>query len=143
MHNIFYSYIPYLALVLANTALIVFLTIRQKNSIQSTSSSSKKSSANRTVLAITLLFIVMTFPSTIGNIFYTQWITYEWGLAAILTCDAIDFTYHAISFPVLMITNIRFRQEFLKLASLIGIIRKRDIRSVSTTPNLTNYQIDV
>ena len=140
MHNVFYSYIPYIALVLTNTALLAFLTFREKTGIRKASIPTKKSNANKMVVAITLLFIFMTFPATIGNIFYTEWITHEWGLVVVLICDAIAFTYHALSFPVLLATNIRFRGEFVKLVSSIGFIRKKETRSVSQTPNLITDQ---
>ena len=141
MHNVFYSYIPYIALVSTNTALLAFLTFREKTGIRKAAiPATKKSNANKMVVAITLLFIVMTFPATIVNIFYTEWIAEEWGLVVILICDAIAFTYHALSFPVLLATNLRFRGEFVKLVSSIGFIRKKETQSVSQTPNLITDQ---
>lgn len=109
-----YAYIPYAVLVATNAALIIFLTARQKKSLTATTNnSSKKSNANVMVVAITLLFVVLTFPATMNNIFYNTWIEQDWGMLVIYLCDSCDFTYHALSFPILVLTNKRFQKEFL------------------------------
>ena len=143
MHAILYLFAPYVVLVITNTALITFLTYHQKkrifattNSVAGTSTANKKGNANKLVIAITLLFIIMTLPAAVDDIMFDTWIQQEWGFAVILICDALDFTYHALSFPIFMLTNVRFRRAFFGLLSDVGLAKKQNIR-VTTISNFT------
>ena len=103
-------------------ALLIFLKAQTKHGLTSlaTNSSFDKSRANKMVTAITLLFVLMTLLSSLCNIFYNKLLKQEWGYAVVQLGDALGFSYHAFSFPILMVTNVKFRQEFFFILKLIG-----------------------
>ena len=138
MHAILYLFVPYIVLVITNAALIAFLASHQKknkaaitNITTGTVTANKKGNANKLIIAITLLFIVMTLPGAVDDIMFDTWIQQEWGFIVVLLCNACDFTYHALSFPILMLTNVRFRKAFFALLDDIGLAKKPDVRATT------------
>ena len=121
-----------MVLISTNAALMIFLRRQQKRrlSLVQSNRANKKSSVNITVIALTLLFVVLTFPGSMNDMFYNTWIVQEWGLAVIYTFDSIDFTYHALSFPIVMLSNPRFRCEFRKVLRLVRKYGREKTQSV-------------
>ena len=131
VHASIYLFVPYLILLSSNIALVCFLKTQRKkirnNMTSLRTSSSSSMSANKTAIVITLTFVVLTFPALMNDIFYSTWIQQDWGQALIMLFDTLDFTYHALSFPMLMASNHRFRDEFMLLISFfsknLGLIK--------------------
>ena len=136
-----YSYIPYLALVASNAGLIIFLSLHQKKHTASSSSQAtgtRKSSVNITVISITLLFVVLTFPSSVISIYFDKLFTVEWGFVVIFSGEFLQYTYYALSFPVLMISNKRFREKFCAILTKIGILRSGQRQQRAAVTNSTS-----
>ena len=116
-----YAYIPYVSLIIVNCALITFLTTHHKKSRAAGAQSRKKTNISRTVIAITLLFIILTFPAAMDSVFYGFFIEQEWGFIPMFMFDCLEFSYHGLSFVILMATNARFREEFFEFLKIVGL----------------------
>jgi hypothetical protein len=86
---------------------------------------------HRTVIALTTLFILMTIPSTLGSIYYSQLIQTDMGTFLLFLADCIDNSYHALNIVILVVTNRKFRQE----AKIVLYGTRPDTQISSTTNN--------
>ena len=66
---------------------------------------------NQSVISITVLFILMSIPQTLVNIYYGDLVELDYGSFLIILGDCIDNTYHASSFIILLLSNKKFLQE--------------------------------
>ena len=124
VHAFIYSYIPFMLLALTDALLIRFLkrNRRRVSSVSSAASSSRKndkSSVNRLVISLTILFITLSLPGTISSAYYTQFIVTDVGEMIIFLFDGIAFSYHAYNIIILSLTNKKFFTELKLLFNLI------------------------
>lgn len=75
----------------------------------------KKSSANKTVISLTVLFIIMTSPLAFVANYYTVLIQTYSGKLIISIGDCLSFSFHCLSIIILMVTNKRFYREMKTL----------------------------
>jgi hypothetical protein len=120
VHSSLYSYIPFALIVIANFLLIYRLKIRSTTTSSSASSRDRQKQMNTSVIALTLLYIVMTLPGTLVSIYYDFLLHSEWGTIVLYIGDSIDITYHALNFIVLFFTNKKFLEEIRNLIGLGG-----------------------
>lgn len=108
-HSFLYSYIPFVLLAINNMLLIYSIQTHKK---KSGAQRQKKKSMNNTIIFITILFIVMTLPSSIASIYFDQLIISSVGSVILIALDALTFSYHGLNFFVLLYTNQKFRNDF-------------------------------
>ena len=113
-HSLLYSYIPFCLLAVNNLFLIYSIHVRKKAIASDPNSSHvrKKKSMNRTVIFITLIFILMTLPSSIASIYFDQLIISSVGSVILIALDALSFSYHGLNILVLLYTNQQFKRDF-------------------------------
>ena len=109
-HSCLYSYIPFVILLASNAMLIYSIANRRVKGIENENSRKRQRSMNRTVLLATLLFILMTLPSTIAANMLNLLAKIPRGLQIVVILNAFSLTYHAHGFVILWITNRKFRQ---------------------------------
>ena len=103
---------------------------------------SPASSVNRLVVTITLLFILMSCPGTISSIFYSELVTTQAGRLVIILLDSLEFSYHGLSFVILMMTNKKFALEF---RALLPCRKPSSTLSklIDTSPNPFQAAVDI
>ena len=123
-----YSYAPFALLGLFNILLIFHLEKKKfihhhhhhqnnnqpttNNNKNVTSSRDKKQqSMNRTVITMTLVFIIMTLPGTIATIYYDTLSMSNWGNILINLADTFDNMYHVLNIILLVLSNKKFYEE--------------------------------
>lgn len=72
-------------------------------------SDSSKNSLNKTIIASTIMFIIMTLPTAISSFFYAEWNKSDEGKLLINLFDDLSLTYHGCNFFILTIFNRKFR----------------------------------
>ena len=128
VHSVLYSYGPFALILVCNILLIyefrrkgMALNSQSANfptSIPRTSSkiaNKKKSSMNRTVILITMLFIIMTGPGAVISLLYNKLLALDFGKSIIYLGSAFEMSYHAFSLIILFLTNKKFSNEIKKL----------------------------
>ena len=128
-----YSLIPFILLALAS-ALLIFEMNRRTASTIATSANRQENqkSLNKTVVSLTVLFIVMTLPGAVVTSFLYAYLfnSGEIGNLVIIVCDCFSFSFHALNFLILLLTNKRFLREVKAYLS-------RTITNDPTTRNRT------
>ena len=94
----------------------------------------KQRALNLTIIAITLLFILLTGTGAVVNFFIAELEQTYTGNVIMALGDVVCFTFHALNIVSLLITNRRFRQEFY---SLSNIKQMGELESV-TKPSVLN-----
>ena len=115
VHGFFYSYIPFCMISIANILLILSLLNKSKVSILSYFSTrrQKQRAMNITTVAVTILFIVFTSPAAVVSSYYNVLIQSYMGKVFIFIADSLTFTYHALNFVILIITNKQFYRKIV------------------------------
>ena len=125
-----YSFVPFALLLIANVLLIHKIFFRRGriveehhlNAFNGRSPSSlftkKNLSMTRTIITITLLFILMTSPSAFAAIFYSELVKTEFGYELVNLFDKITFSYHGLTFVILYFSNKKFRSEFKRFVGI-------------------------
>ena len=111
VYSTLYSYAPFAILFIVNIMLIIFIKQKSLQSTSPQSTTNRKSATNRTIVLVTVLFIVMTGPEALGTIFIDQLFPLSYGQYILFLLDEICFSYHAISIIFLYFTNKRFSNE--------------------------------
>jgi hypothetical protein len=101
----------------SNILLVCVILFKKQNSIDiSEDSNSKRKSLSFSVLVLTTMFIILTLPDNILNAFFlTPLFEENYGYVVLFMMDNIAFTYHALHFAILLVTNKRFAKELKKL----------------------------
>jgi hypothetical protein len=106
-----YSFIPFILIFALNLILVRF--VYRKKVVNSTGGESraKFKSMTRTVMSITIIFIVMTSPISVASIFYNELVLTYLGLICLDLLNSLCFTYHALNIFILLFTNKKFVTE--------------------------------
>ncbi len=131
IHSIaLYSLLPFFILALANLALVIKMNSRSTVSVKNTRLPShiptsqaqvslpienKFGKMNRTVMIITLLFIVFTLPVACASFFFNTLFASEWGVFLIKFLNCVSFSYHAGTFFISYFSNAIFKNEVRRL----------------------------
>ncbi|CAF1015086.1 unnamed protein product, partial [Brachionus calyciflorus] len=78
----------------------------------------KQNQMNKTVIYMTLVFIVVTLSNATGTVLFNDLIVSDYGSFLIRLFDMMSFVYHGFNFILFYMTNIRFRKEFNKVICL-------------------------
>ncbi len=78
---------------------------------------------NRTVISMTLMYIIMTIPGTLVSIYYGKLVQNDWGTFILYLGDSVDNTYHGLNFIILLITNKKFLNEAKNIISKNKIVK--------------------
>lgn len=130
-----YSVIPFGIIFIFNL-LLIYKTLKRKINPSNTVSPStiKKKAMTRTVMIITLGFIVFTLPSAVIGSYFVNDLYYTlYGRVIIFICEAISFSYHSYNFFLYYAFNKQFREE---CRSMIG-------RFFETNTNPTRLTLSV
>jgi hypothetical protein len=121
IHSIgLYSLAPFS--ILAVSTVLLLAKIYKQNGANKTQPSAARSPAdtnrqskfdkmNKTVVAITLLFIAFTLPVACASFFFNTLFASDWGVFIITLLDEVSFTYHAGNLFISYFTNTIFRKE--------------------------------
>ncbi|CAF1033244.1 unnamed protein product [Brachionus calyciflorus] len=116
LHLAFYSLIPFVILSIFNLLLIKSL---YKTSLlihgPNDSKRIKQNQMTKTVIYMTLVFIVVTLSNATGTVLFNDLIVSDYGSFLIRLFDMMSFVYHGFNFILFYMTNIRFRNEFKKV----------------------------
>jgi hypothetical protein len=101
----------------SNILLVYVILCKKQNSIDiSEDSNSKRKSLSFSVLILTTMFIVLTLPDNILNAFFLPpLLENNYGYVVLFMMDNMAFTYHALHFAILLVTNKRFAKELKTL----------------------------
>ncbi len=107
-----YSLIPFI-LIISTNILLIYEIKKQTASIKSATKDAKSRAMNRLVILLALLFIVLTLPgavvtSILNKVLQERGIV---GFVIINICDCLSFSFHALNFLIVMLTNKRFAYE--------------------------------
>jgi hypothetical protein len=69
-------------------------------------------SVNKTILLGSVLFILMTLPTSIASFFFTELIKTEVGHLLLSLADSISLTFNAFNMFIYVLLNKIFRHEF-------------------------------
>jgi hypothetical protein len=86
-------------------------------------SNSKVDRMNKIVILITILFVIFTLPVSFSQYFFLSLLTSVWGQFLIFLLDSLSFTYHAMNFFIIYISNNIFKRE-IKAIFNKNILRK-------------------
>ena len=113
VHAFFYSYIPFCMIAIANFLLIITILNRSQVSVVNESVAHKKMNTvmNITVIATTVLFIILTCPGAIASSYFNVLIQSYSGRIVLFVCDGLTFSYHGLNFITLFLTNKKFSKE--------------------------------
>lgn len=142
VHLGLYSLIPFLVLAISNFGLIYVLYYKKKSltSRKFSSTSEKKDKHDRrmnlTVLLMTFLFILMTFPIAMASFFFERLSTTNYGNFIIILVDFISFCYHGLSFIIMIFTNKIFYKECLKVFGVKKSSSSNRFTSIANARNL-------
>ncbi len=131
VYSIFYSLIPFVLLLLSS--LLLIYEINKKTRLvanhQSVSRHENNKSLNKTIVLIAILFIIMTSPGAIVTSFLNAFLqsSGDLGNFVIEICDCITFSFHALNFLILLLTNKRFAKE----------VKNHYLGQISTNTNLS------
>ena len=130
-------------MMISNSFLAYFVLKNKPSTITSTKKSPiKRQSASVTVLIITTLFILFTLPGNINDAFFIPiLINYSYDAAINFFFDNLMFTYHALSFVILFVSNKRFLNEF-KLCIRSLFTEPKNNTSRTTLPLSTVLQLN-
>jgi preprotein translocase subunit SecG len=112
-----YSVVPFVLLTAMNIFLIKIVIGSSMSSSAHQSSSGapssvgnmkKKLQMTKTVIILTVLFIVLTLPGAVVSAYYNYVIALESGRLIVLICDELTFSYHALGFVTLLYSNKQF-----------------------------------
>ncbi len=111
-HLLLYSVIPFVLLGISN----LFLLSKAFESFKRKSSQSNKSSAfARSILINNLLFFLMTLPTAFVSYYFNRLFATEGGRLVITLANSVSFSYHAMCFFTNFSTNLKFRNEILRI----------------------------
>lgn len=101
---------PFILLAISSLLLIYEINRKTRNLGALSSSSQRQEnqrSLNKTVVFFALLFVIMTSPGAIVTSFLNSVLqsSGHWGLVIISVCDCITFSFHALNFIILIVTN--------------------------------------
>ena len=102
-------------LAISNVLLITYINRKKSNLNQTKSQKSKQRTVNRTVIGMTVMYMVMTIPGTITAVYYGNLIKTDWGTFVLYVGDSIDNSYHGLNFLILLMTNRIFLNEAKRL----------------------------
>ena len=71
---------------------------------------------NRTVVFVTLLFILLTGPGAVISAMFSYILSLPYGLLLIVFVDSIAFSYHAYGLIILYKTNKKFANHLRSVA---------------------------
>ena len=113
VHSFLYSFIPFTLIAILNVLLLLHLNELRKNSAGLANSplALQQMSINITILVITILFIVFTFPGAVISQFYSALVVSENGNIVIYVGDCFTFSYHAFTIIILSFTNKEFSRK--------------------------------
>jgi hypothetical protein len=77
--------------------------------------SKKGSKMNRTVISMTLIFILMTSPSAMASFFFSTLFSTDYGTFIVNLFNCISFTYHGLNIVIMTVSNVIFRKELGKI----------------------------
>ena len=99
---------PCIILSIFNILFMIYIFKRLKYSSRIASTRRKKLSTNKTIIVLTILFVVFTTPSAIISRYYNDLVNTKVGNIILLSGDCFSFTFHALSIFVLYLSNKRF-----------------------------------
>jgi hypothetical protein len=111
-----YSFGPFAILIVFNF-LLIFSLLPGKSSMlnESVQRRNKRKKLTKTVVCLSIYFIVLTTCGAITNIMYVDLITYELGVLIIYILNNLSFSYNALNFLVLLLSNTKFAAEFKRI----------------------------
>ena len=132
MFLLLYSLVPFILLIIFNFIFIYVLYIKKNQS--TSSSNNKETKLIKTIIAVTILFIVFTLPTaSIQGKVYTFLYSTELGQLCILLCNSFTFTYQGNNLLLLYLTNKQFVKE------IKSIFNRNRISRISSKTFNDNY----
>jgi hypothetical protein len=93
----------------------------------------RQKSVTITIIIITLSFILFTGLGAVVNFFINNLVNSYTGNVIIVLGDTLCFTFHGLNIVSLLVTNKRFRQEFINMILLrLGSWRIEPSRTTNT-----------
>lgn len=106
-----YSYIPFLILAIVNALLIYEFKNRQVQAVENEAIRRRRRAMNRTIIFITVFFILLTSPGAIATNLYSYLLTKSYGQLVIQLFGRFSSSYHAFGPVILYFTNQKFAQK--------------------------------
>ncbi|CAF1044319.1 unnamed protein product [Brachionus calyciflorus] len=128
IHLYLFSIVPFTCLIIINSILIYTAVISKKRKIGLTNEAiRKKYNMTKTILILTIQFIILTLPSSIiSRFFYVTLIKTRVGTIVIFVCDNFSFSFNSLNILTLYLSNKKFNEE-------LRFIFKRKKRQESTS----------
>ena len=117
VHSCLYSYVPFALLLIMNAMLIFMFKNRSVHGVANNASRKRQSSMTRTVIFVTLLFILMTGPGAVVGSMFAEIMSQSYGHLVLVLVDCIAFSYHAYGLILLYKTNIKFANQLRAIAN--------------------------
>ena len=87
---------------------------------------------NRTVIFITVLFILMTLPGAVLSNMYSFVLSQPYGRIVVFVFGSLSLSYHSYGIVILYFTNKKFAQQ---LRSILG--PQKTVHSLAITQSLS------
>ena len=132
IHLLLYSAIPFILIFISNILLITFLMkMNSRNVNNNPNNNARRSRTNKTIITMTITFILMTLPGAICSFYYSELTNLSYGSFTILFFDCVTFSYHCLNFWFLYFTNHVYKNELLKLLKINFKISSFSIKNTS------------
>jgi hypothetical protein len=115
IHLLLYSALPFLLIFLANLLLIKFLIKKSNHNEFNRRISTRRSKARKTIMIVTITFILMTLPGAVCSFFYSELLDLPFGSYIILFFDCVTFSYHSFHIFFLYFSNKLYKKELKNL----------------------------
>ena len=134
-----YSLIPFILIITTNM-LLIYEIKKQTGNIKSASKDAKNKALNRLVIIMALLFIALTLPAAVVTIILNKVLQTSGvvGFVIINLCDCLAFSYHALNFMIVMLTNKRFMIEVTVFVR--ARLHMKPIKNANSSVNTTQTQ---
>ena len=106
---------PFGILLLSNMVLIIRYKYKHMKVANNQASNQRSNSMTRTVIFITLLFIIMTLPGALTSTFFYLIVGIPNARLIPLVTTSLSSSYHAYSLVLLFFTNRKFAQQLRAL----------------------------
>ncbi|CAF0800937.1 unnamed protein product [Brachionus calyciflorus] len=137
IHLYLFSIVPFISLVIINSKLIYTAVISKRRKIGLTNEAFKKKfDMTKTILILTIQFIVLTLPSSIvSRFFYVIMIQSRIGKIVLFVCDNFSFSFNSFNIITLYLTNKKFKDE-LKSTFKIKMDRESTSKFINSSSTI-------
>ena len=87
------------------------MKMNSRNVNNNPNNNARRSRTNKTIITMTITFILMTLPGAICSFYYSELLSISYGRYIIFFFDCVTFSYHSLNFLFLYMTNNLYKNE--------------------------------